>query len=99
MAEETGLIVPIGEWVIRRACAEAATWPRDLDGRGEPLVRSQFSGRDLVNVVFSALAAVAVCRASRLELEITESVLLKNNESDARDAAPAARFRRAHLDG
>jgi EAL domain-containing protein (putative c-di-GMP-specific phosphodiesterase class I) len=73
------LIAPIGDWVIRRACADAATWPGDLRVAVN-LSAVQFKGRDLVTVVFGALAASHL-PAGRLELEITESVLLKNNES------------------
>ena len=79
LAEETGLIVPIGDWVIKRACADAAGWPRDLRVAVN-LSAVQFKGRHLTNVVFSALAASHLS-ASRLELEITESVLLTNNET------------------
>ena len=79
LAEETALIVPIGEWVIRRACADAAAWPGDTRVAIN-LSPVQFRSRDLVNVVFSALATSHL-PASRLELEITESVLLKDNES------------------
>jgi diguanylate cyclase (GGDEF)-like protein len=79
LAEETGLIVPIGAWVIRRACADAATWPGNLRVAVN-LSAVQFKGRDLITVIFGALAASQLL-ASRLELEITESVLLNNNEA------------------
>jgi diguanylate cyclase (GGDEF)-like protein len=78
VAEETGLIVSIGEWVVRRACADAAQWPRDLHVAVN-LSSVQFKDSHLVTTVFSALAA-AHLPATRLELEITESVLLKDNE-------------------
>jgi EAL domain-containing protein (putative c-di-GMP-specific phosphodiesterase class I) len=79
LAEETGLIVPLGEWVLRRACAEAAAWPSDIRVAVN-LSPAQFKGRALVGVVTSALAAAGLA-PSRLELEITEAVLLQEEES------------------
>ena len=79
VAEETGLIVRIGEWVLRRACADAAHWPRNMHVAVN-LSSVQFKDPHLVTTVFSALAA-AHLPPGRLELEITESVFLKDNES------------------
>jgi diguanylate cyclase (GGDEF)-like protein len=79
LAEETGLIVPIGEWVLREACAEAASWP-DHVKIAVNLSPVQFKSRKLVEMVFNALAAAAL-DARRLELEITESVLLQDSET------------------
>jgi diguanylate cyclase (GGDEF)-like protein len=78
LAEETGLIVAIGEWVIRQACAEASTWPPDLRVavNVSPL---QFRNKSLVSAVISALAASGL-RADRLELEITETALMHDND-------------------
>jgi diguanylate cyclase (GGDEF)-like protein len=78
LAEETGLIVPLGEWVLRTACAEAAHWPNDLR-LAVNLSAVQFKKRNLVQVVIGALAQSAI-PARRLELEITESVLLQDDE-------------------
>ena len=74
LAEETGLIVPIGAWVARTACQDAATWPAPV-GVAVNLSAIQFRSPNLVETLKAALAA-AVLSASRLELEITESVLL-----------------------
>jgi diguanylate cyclase (GGDEF)-like protein len=79
LAEETGLIVPIGEWALREACAAAVKWPNDIKVAIN-LSASQFKSRNLVETVFSALAASRL-PAQRLELEITESVLLQNNDA------------------
>jgi EAL domain-containing protein (putative c-di-GMP-specific phosphodiesterase class I) len=77
LAEETGMIVPIGEWALRQACADAAQWPEHIKVAVN-LSPAQFKSRNLVQVVFAALAASGLA-ASRLELEITESVLLHDN--------------------
>lgn len=79
LAEETGLIGPIGEWVIRQACAEAKRWPADtrVAVNVSPV---QFRNKTLVLAVVSALAASGL-RPDLLELEITETVLMNNNEA------------------
>jgi diguanylate cyclase (GGDEF)-like protein len=74
VAEDTGLIVPIGEWVLRQACAEAANWPTGLRVAVN-LSAVQFRHKNLVSIVVSALATSGL-PPERLELEITESVLL-----------------------
>ena len=79
LAEETGLVVAIGEWVIRQACAEASTWPSDLRVAVN-VSPVQFRNKNLVAAVMSALAASGL-RSDRLELEITETVLMHNNEA------------------
>ncbi|HEY2136546.1 MAG TPA: EAL domain-containing protein [Xanthobacteraceae bacterium] len=79
LAEETGLIVQIGDWVIRQACAEAAKWPSNLRVAVN-VSPVQFRHKGLVSSVMSALAASGV-RSDRLELEITEAVLMHNNET------------------
>ena len=78
VAEETGLIVPIGEWVLRQACAEAARWPKQVT-IAVNLSPAQFKSRNLVPTVINALATSGL-PADRLELEITELVLLQDNE-------------------
>jgi diguanylate cyclase (GGDEF)-like protein len=76
IAEEMGLIIPLGEWVLRTACAEAATWPSDI--KVSVNVSSlQLTNKNLVNVIINALASARV-PAERLELEITESVFIQN---------------------
>ncbi len=77
LAEDTGLIVPIGEWIVRQACAEAARWPADLLVAVN-LSAIQFRNRSLVAVVMDALARSGL-PPGRLELEITESALLGDN--------------------
>ncbi len=79
VAEDTGLIIPIGEWVLRQACAEAAAWPAPLQVAVN-LSAVQFKGRNLVGTVMSALAAAGLPPA-RLELEVTESVLLLESQA------------------
>jgi diguanylate cyclase (GGDEF)-like protein/PAS domain S-box-containing protein len=74
LAEETGLIDPIGEWVLRTACAEAAKWPGQLKVAVN-LSPVQFRNKGLVQTVVNALGASGL-EPSRLELEITEAILL-----------------------
>jgi diguanylate cyclase (GGDEF)-like protein len=78
LAEETGLIVAIGEWAIRQACAEAKTWPSDLRVAVN-VSPVQFRSKGLVSSVLSALAASGL-RPDRFELEITEAVLMHNDD-------------------
>jgi len=80
LAEEIGLIVPLGEWVLRTACREAAGWP-DHVRVAVNLSPAQFRDRTLVSSVVSALATSGL-PAERLELEITESVLLQDNAAN-----------------
>jgi diguanylate cyclase (GGDEF)-like protein len=79
VAEETGLIVPIGDWVLRQACAEAVTWPSDVK-IAVNLSPIQFKNKGLLPSVISALAASGLS-PNRLELEITESVLLQDGDA------------------
>jgi len=79
LAEEIGFIVPIGEWVIKQACATAAQWPDDLH-IAVNISAVQFRNPGLMQVIVSALAASGLTPA-RLEIEITETVLLHNKEA------------------
>src|SRR5581483_6125532 len=79
LAEETGLIVPIGEWALRQFCAEAAKWPAGIKVAVN-LSPVQFRDGGLVATVEAAIAAAGIA-ADRLELEITEAVLLENSEA------------------
>ena len=79
IAEETGLINQLGEWVLATACAEAAGWPDDvrLAVNVSPV---QFRSGTLALKIVTALAASGLA-ASRLELEITEAVLIRDDEA------------------
>jgi diguanylate cyclase (GGDEF)-like protein len=79
LAEETGLITRIGDWVIRTACHEAANWPENvmLAINISPV---QFRSQHLLDVVTHALASSGLA-PQRLELEITEAILLENTEA------------------
>jgi diguanylate cyclase (GGDEF)-like protein/PAS domain S-box-containing protein len=74
IAEESGLILPIGEWVLREACREAATWPKHLHVAIN-LSPVQFRHGDLAGLVHQVLLDTGL-EPRRLELEITESVLI-----------------------
>lgn len=78
LAEETGLIVPIGEWVLNRACAEAVHWPEHIMVSVN-LSPAQFKSRNIVQTVRDALAKSGL-PPKRLELEITELVLLEETD-------------------
>lgn len=79
LAEETGLINPIGDWVLRAACKAASSWPRELTVAVN-VSPVQFKSETLVANVVSALAEAGL-PASRLEIEITEGALLENTDS------------------
>jgi diguanylate cyclase (GGDEF)-like protein len=76
VAEETGLIIPLGEWVLRRACEETAKWPAHIKVAVN-LSPAQLKSRNLTQLVVSALAESGMA-PNRLQLEITETVLMHN---------------------
>ena len=79
IAEETGLIIPIGDWVVITACEQAVNWP-DHVKVAVNLSPAQLKNRNLVKVVQTALADSGMA-ANRLQLEITESLLMQNTFS------------------
>ncbi|HWE52863.1 MAG TPA: EAL domain-containing protein [Bryobacteraceae bacterium] len=83
IAEESGLIVPIGEWVLRRACRDAMQWPGGRVSVAVNLSPVQFKSRRLVAAVKEALAESGL-PGHRLELEITEAVLMQSGEATLR---------------
>ncbi|MGZ5834650.1 MAG: bifunctional diguanylate cyclase/phosphodiesterase [Xanthobacteraceae bacterium] len=79
IAEETGLINAIGEWVIKTACTEAATWPSELRVAVN-VSPVQFKNQTLALAVVNGLVASGL-PPYRLEIEITEAVLMQDNET------------------
>ncbi len=88
IAEETGMIVPIGAWAMRHACIEAQKWPEHTIVAVN-LSAVQFASRDLIDEVKGALSGARLL-PERLELEITESSLIKDS-SGARDTMNSLR--------
>ena len=79
VAEDTGLINELGDWVLRTACAEAATWP-DHIRLAVNVSPVQLKCQTLALKIAAALASTGL-KASRLELEITEAVLIRDDEA------------------
>jgi diguanylate cyclase len=77
-AEETGLIDPIGEWVIRQACQFAVSWPHNIKVAVN-FSAAQFRNAGILPVIVSALAD-ATLSPSRLEIEVTESVFISETD-------------------
>ena len=80
VAEDIGLIIPLGEWVLREACKEAAKWPAPMKVAVN-ISPAQFKDLNLIRTVISALAQAGLS-ADRLEVEITESTLLQGNQNN-----------------
>ena len=76
LAEESGLIIPLGEWVLRKACIDAARWPAHLSVAVN-VSAAHFRNGNLVDLVSRALAD-ANLPPQRLELDVTEAVLLED---------------------
>ena len=89
IAEETGLIVPIGTWVLQQACRDAVTWPETLFVAVN-LSAVQFASRGLLDAVTEAVDATFIA-PERLELEITESSLIEDS-SHARETLKKLRW-------
>jgi predicted signal transduction protein with EAL and GGDEF domain len=81
-AEETGLILPISEWVLRQACQEAVSWPSPVPVAVNLSIK-QLIGTDLIAKIVMALAATGL-PAHRLELEITEPLMAQGFDAPAR---------------
>ena len=79
IAEETGLIVPLGEWILRTACSYATTWPLDTN-LAVNLSPAQFKTQDVYGLVRGMLNETGL-EPQRLELEITEAIILQNTDA------------------
>ncbi len=79
IAEEIGLIVPLGDWVLRTACADAVRWPDDTKVAVN-LSPIQVMNQNLVPTVINTLAMTGL-PAARLEIEITETVLMQHTDA------------------
>jgi diguanylate cyclase (GGDEF)-like protein/PAS domain S-box-containing protein len=76
LAEESGMILDLGEWVLRQACREAASWPKPLR-IAVNLSPAQFQHGDLVGMIHTVLLETGLSPA-RLEIEVTESLLVND---------------------
>jgi len=79
LAESTGLIVPLGEWILQRACADAASWPAHVKVAVN-ISAVQFRKSNLFDVILTTLLESGLA-PERMELEITETSLLDNQEA------------------
>ncbi len=78
VAEDSGLILPLGEWALTEACRRAAQWPSDLQDRGQP-VAGAVLGAQPVGMIEAVLAETGLA-PHRLELEITERIFMEDSE-------------------
>ncbi|MXP29657.1 EAL domain-containing protein [Porphyrobacter algicida] len=78
LAEETGLIIPLGEWILREACWQASQWPEELSVAIN-ISPKQFASGNLAQTILQALSHSGLA-PGRLELEITESIFIANVE-------------------
>jgi diguanylate cyclase (GGDEF)-like protein len=90
LAEETGLIVPLGEWVLRQACIEAARWPREIKVAVN-LSPAQFKSRNLVNAVIRGPGRVGAARHTARARDHRDRAAARER-GDARHPASAARL-------
>src|SRR5262249_36893180 len=82
IAEQTGLIIPLGQWILETACAEAAAWAVPLR-IGVNLSPAQFRENNLVGFIREVLASTGLA-AGRLDLEVTEGLLLVDADETLR---------------
>ena len=84
VAEETGLILPIGRWVLREACRQLSAWRKTYAGAGELTVNVNVSARQLSQGIFAQEVEDALADsglpATALQLELTETALLEEND-------------------
>jgi predicted signal transduction protein with EAL and GGDEF domain len=79
LAESTGLMMPLGEWILQRACTDAAAWPPHVK-LAVNVSAVQFNNANLFDLVLCSLVESGL-PPERLELEITETMLLKNEQA------------------
>jgi EAL domain-containing protein (putative c-di-GMP-specific phosphodiesterase class I) len=79
LAESTGLMMPLGEWILQRACQDAASWPAHIKVAVN-ISAVQFNNANLFDVILCALVESGLS-PERLELEITETMLMKDEQA------------------